>query len=133
MKSLYLDLGIALVTTALIAAGGFALKHYGDGRYEAGRSAVLADDARAAEQLYQQHDRLNSLSAYAGLQLQTQLDTQLPTIQGQTHDAVETIHTVYRDRPVAAGDTASCSRPDGVQNVLDAAVDRANAAASSHL
>lgn len=133
MRSLYLYAGIAILTAAVIGAAGVAIARYGTGRYEAGRAVVLADDARAAEQLHQQQDRLAALSAFAGLDLQQHLDTQLPAIQGQTHDAVETIRTVYRDRPVPAGAAASCSRPDGVQQVLDAAVQRANAAASGHL
>lgn len=133
MKSLYLYAGIALVTAAVIGAAGLAIHHYGVAQFEAGRAAVLADDARATEQLHQQHDRLNSLSAFAGLGLQQHLDTELPAIQGQTHDAHENIRTIYRDRPVPADPAAACSRPDRVQGILDAAVQRANAPASSHL
>lgn len=133
MRSLYLYAGIAVLTSAAIGAAGIGVAHYGAGRYEAGRAVVLADDARAAEKLHEQHNRLTALSAFTGLELQHQLNAMLPAIQGQTHDAVETIRTVYRDRPVPDDASATCSRPDRVQQVLDQAVDRANAAASGHL
>ncbi|MET3652463.1 hypothetical protein [Dyella japonica] len=110
----------------------WAVVHYGNTRYaagvDAGRNAVLADDARQVAQVQEARNALDSLSASAGQQLQHNLGTALPAIQAQTHDTIETIRTVYRDRPAAA---VNCSRPDGVQSALDQAVDRANAAAGA--
>lgn len=125
---LYLYGGL-LLAIALLAAGALLwLHHYGDGRYAAGvqdgRNAVLASDARAAQQLQAQRTALDKFGALATSALNQQLGTTLPAIEGQTHATVETIRTIYRDRP--AGDL--CARPAGVQQQLDQAVDRANAA-----
>jgi hypothetical protein len=123
---------IGVLIILFIIALCWAVVHYGNTRYaageDAGRNAVLADDARQVAQVQQARNALDSLSAAAGQQLQNNLGTVLPTIQGQTHDTIETIRTVYRDRPAAA---VACSRPDGVQSALDQAVDRANAAAGA--
>jgi predicted lysophospholipase L1 biosynthesis ABC-type transport system permease subunit len=113
---------------AVIAVQRYAAQRYATGVQD-GRNAVLADDARAAAQAQQVRDQLTAWSAAAGAALQSTLGTQLPTIQGQTHDTLDTIRTIYRDRPVVGGDR--CSRPDGVQTQLDAAVDRANAAVTA--
>lgn len=122
-------IGAVLVVLAVVAVC-YAIAHYGTSRYsagvEAGRNAVLADDARAVQQAQQARDALDAYSAAAGGRLQQSLGTALPIIQGQTHDTTETIRTIYRDRPVPA---VACSRPDGVQDQLNAAIDRANAAA----
>lgn len=126
-------IGIVVVVLAVVA-GCYAIAHYGSARYAAGlrdgRNAVFNDDAREAEKAREAHDALDAYSAAAGAKLQQQIDNVLPTLQGQTHDSVETIRTIYRDRPVRADE---CSRPDGVQTQLDAAVERANAAAKGGL
>jgi predicted lysophospholipase L1 biosynthesis ABC-type transport system permease subunit len=115
------------LAVAVIAAQRYATQRYAAGVQD-GRNAILADDARAAAQAQQVRDQLAAWSAAAGAALQSTLGTQLPTLQGQTHDTLDTIRTIYRDRPVV-GDR--CSRPDGVQTQLDAAVDRANAAVTA--
>jgi hypothetical protein len=122
----FLALGL-VIALAVIAAERHAVQRYAEGVQD-GRNAVLADDARAAQQAQQAHNQLAAWSAAAGTALQSKLGTQLPTIQGQTHDTIDTIRTIYRDRPVP-GDR--CSRPDGVQAQLDAAIDRANAAVTA--
>jgi len=127
MKSIYRYAGMAI---ALVTSGAIAVRHYGNGRFEDGRNAVLADDARASAQLQADRDALDEYSALATGVLDTTLGTQLPVIQGQTHDTLETIRTVYRDRPAA---DVACARPDGVQTALNAAVDRANQAAHGQL
>lgn len=121
----------ALLLLGLLLAARAWLHSYGDARYAAGRTdganAVLADDARAVAQARTAQDAIANLAAAAGSDLQRHLGTALPTIEGQTHDAVETVRTIYRDRLVPG---AACQRPDGVQKQLDAAVARANAAAT---
>jgi hypothetical protein len=122
-----------LLVLLVIAAGVWAFRaihSYGERQFTAGQNAVLASDARAAAQLQTQHDQLNAFSALATSALNQHLGTQLPAIQAHTNDTVETIRTVYRDRPVS---DPACSRPAGVQASLDAAVDRANSAARGEL
>lgn len=134
MNKLYLYAAISILLLALAAAAIFGVHHYGTTRYNAGvtagRDRVLADDARAAAKLYAQHDALERFSSLATSALASTLDAQLPAIEGQTHDTVGTIRTIYRDRPVLAD---SCTRPDSVQQALDAAVQRANTTAHSQL
>jgi hypothetical protein len=130
MKSIYRYAGVALAAIGLVTLGAIAVRHYGNGRFEDGRNAVLADDARAAVQRQTDRDALDRYSALATGTLTTALGTQLPAIQGQTHDTLETIRTVYRDRPAA---DVACARPDGVQTALNAAVERANQAAHGQL
>lgn len=134
MSNLYRYGAVAIALLLAIVVNVYACHRQAEARYAAGvkdgRAAVLADDARAAAQLYQQRDQLAAYSALATGTLQQTLDTQLPAIQAATHDTAETIRTVYRDRPVPAD---ACSRPDGVQQALDASVRRANAAASGRL
>jgi hypothetical protein len=132
MKNIYAYAyaGVALAATILLTSGVIAVRRYGDGRFEDGRNAVLADDARTSAQLHADRDALDHFSALATGTLTTTLGTQLPAIQGQTHDTLDTIRTVYRDRPA---DDVACSRPDGVQAALNEAVDRANQAAHGQL
>lgn len=122
----------ALALLAIVVLICVAVAHYGERRFaagvEAGRNAVLADDGRAQQQVHQAQEALQSLSAAAGAHLHQSLATTLPAIQGQAHDTVETIRTIYRDRPVPVD---GCGRPAGVQEQLDAAVQRANAAISA--
>lgn len=134
MKTLYLYLAAALALVALIGSAVMGVHHYGAARYTAGvddgRAAVMSDNAAAAANLYAQHDALERFSSLAGSALATTLATDLPAIEGQAHDTVETIRTIYRDRPVPAD---TCTRPDSVQQALNAAVQRANATAHSQL
>lgn len=122
---------MAIIYAAIASVG--AIHAYGDRREQAGRDAVLASDARAAQQLQAQHAALEHFSALAGTALQQNLGKQLPAIEATTHDTQETIRVIYRDRPVPADPVAACSRPGSVQQALDAAVQRANAAADGHL
>lgn len=125
---------VALLVLLLAVAAVVSIGRYGAHRYaageQAGRNAVLADDARAAAQLQQQREQLDQFSALATTQLAHTLATDLPAVEASTHDTVETIRTVYRDRPVPVD---RCTRPDGVQKQLDTAVARANAAARGQL
>lgn len=130
MNPLYKFGAIALLVIGLLIAVFVKIHSYGDARFEAGRNDVLASDARAAAQRQQQYDQLNTFSMLATSKLNQNLGIQLPAIQAKTNDTVETIRTVYRDRPVA---DPACSRPASVQTSLDAAIDRANAAAGGEL
>jgi hypothetical protein len=127
---IYAYLAALLLLSLLAGSVALYIHHYGVTRFEAGRNDVLASDARASAQLQQQRDQLNTFSALATTTLNQNLGTQLPAIQAKTNDTIETIRTVYRDRPVA---DVACSRPASVQTSLDAAIDRANAAAGGQL
>jgi uncharacterized protein HemX len=120
------------IYAAILAGLILAVGVYGHWRYSVGqtdgRNAVLADDARDAQQRQDAQDWLSHLSTAATSDLSHTINSALPTIQGQTHDTVETIRTIYRDRPVPVD---VCSRPDSVQQQLDQAVDRANLGAGS--
>lgn len=123
----------AVAVAALLVAGVLT---YGAVRYaageQAGRNAVLADDARAAAAAQTKADALQSISLQRGHALTLQLSADLPKIEAATHDTQATIRTIYRDRPAAAG-ADLCSRPARVQQQLDAAIARANAAANRNL
>lgn len=124
---IYLGAAIALIIVGALVIVG--VEHWGNGRYDAGhdagRNEVLASYAQTAKQYQQAQDALDKYAAAAGQALNQTLGAALPTIQGNTHESVETIRTVYVHDPVPA---ASCGRPAGVQDALDAAVERANAA-----
>lgn len=122
-----------VVAIALIVAGvlAYGAKRYAAGE-QAGRNAVLADDARAAASAQMKAAALQSISLQRGQALTLQLSTDLPRIEATSHATQSTIRTIYRDRPTAAG-VDLCSRPAGVQEQLDAAITRANAAAGDHL
>lgn len=130
----YIKLIAAGALLVLVVAGYLLVQHRISASYAAGvtagRAAVVAEDAIASAKAKQQQDARDAASALASGTLQHTLDTQLPAIQAQTHDTAETIRIVYRDRPVAAD---ACTRPDGVQQALDAAVRRANATARGQL
>lgn len=116
----------------LLALVGFHL--YGEHRHTVGvaegRAAVMAENALAAASQRQAQDRRDADSADAGNALQLHITFDVPQIQVATHDTRQSIRTFYLARPDGAG---QCSRPDSVQAQLDAAIDRANAAARGDL
>jgi len=132
MTRLYLYAGIVLAIALLIASALVERHHYGDTRYAAGvtngRNAVLADDARAAADLQRQREQLDQFSALATTSLNQFLGEKLPANEAQSHASEESIRVIYRDRPLPAD---RCSRPAGVQDELDKAVDAANAAGAT--
>lgn len=121
----------ALLVLAVVAVC-LAVARYGEDRYQAGVAAgkneILANYTASAQEWQRGQDALAAYSAAAGQKLNQTLGTALPTILGQTHDTVETIRTIYVQTPAPAG---SCDRPAGVQQALDEAVDRANAAVTA--
>lgn len=131
MTRLY-TFGAVAVVLILLALGLYAERqHYGSTQYAAGetagRNAVLADDAAAAAKAQQHHEQLEQSSADATAWMNEFLRTQLPANEAKSHASEESIRVIYRDRPVPAD---VCSRPAGVQEELDQAVDAANAAAT---
>ncbi len=119
---------LLLVVLAIEAIG--AVHDYGQRQYQAGRNAVIAEDAIAAAQARLDADTRAGVAAQAGIDMHASLDIALPKIEVNTHAAVDRIQTVYLSLP--AGSPA-CVRPPGVQAELDAALRAANAAANGHL
>ncbi|EIL99156.1 hypothetical protein [Rhodanobacter thiooxydans] len=121
--------GLVVLYFAVVAIG--KIHAYGQRQYQAGRNAVIAEDAIAAAQSRLDADQHAAAAAAAGVAMHTTLDIALPRIEVTTHDTVDKIHTIYLAAP--AGPAAVCVRPLGVQTALDAARDRANTAARSQL
>jgi hypothetical protein len=122
---------ILLLIAALTAWVSIAVHAYGQRQYQAGRNDVIAADAIAAAQAHLAADQRAGDAAHAGVTMHNTLDIALPRIEVTTHDIVDKIHTIYLAAP--AGPAAVCVRPPGVQTALDAARNRANAAARGQL
>jgi hypothetical protein len=118
---------IALALVAATLAGAWFV--YSEGK-AAGRAECEAAHAIAADAAAKEIDRREDAGAKASTSMLDYLRANLPPIQEKSRDAIERVRTIYRDRPVAV---ASCARPDGVQAELDAARQRANAAAGRML
>lgn len=123
-------LAAAVLLYLAIAAIG-AVHNYGQRQYQAGRNAVLAADAAAATQARQKADQHAANAAAAAVAMHGTLEVELPHIEVAAHAAVDKIQTIYLAAP--AGPDTVCVRPPGVQAELDAARDRANAAARGQL
>lgn len=122
---------ILLLLIALAIWAAIVIRAYGQRQYQAGRNAVIAEDAIAAAQGRLTADQHAAAAAAAGVAMHGTLDIALPRIEVTTHDTADKIHTIYLAAP--AGPAAVCVRPPGVQAALDAARDRANAAARGDL
>jgi len=111
----------AIALCAALAALWYA---YSQGK-DAGRSECEARIAAAAEAAREAERQRDAIAAQAGIDMLDYLSRMQETQEKTTHETIERIRTVYRDRPVPA----DCIWPDGMQAELDAAVRRANAAA----
>jgi len=120
---------LAVLYFAIVAIG--KIHAYGQRQYQAGRNAVIAEDAIAAAQARLDADQHATASAAAGVAMHNTLDIALPRIEVASNDAADKIRTIYLAAP--AGPAAVCVRPPGVQTALDAARARANAAARGQL
>src|SRR5690349_14968718 len=121
---------LAGLLAAAVAWWGYSsLQDCGARRSEAGRPQLRAADATHAEQAKATQRAADA--AAAGVDLHIALDTQLPKLEATTNDAAEKVRTIYLAQPAA--DRAVCQRPAGVQEELDAARRRANAAARGDL
>lgn len=122
---------ILMLLIALAIWASITIHAYGQRQYQAGRNAVIAEDAAAAAQDRLDADQRAAAAAAAGVAMHNTLDIALPRIEVTANDTIDKIHTIYLAAP--AGPAAVCVRPHGVQTALDAARDRANAAAGSQL
>lgn len=113
-----------LALAAVALALGVVWYAYATGR-DHGAAACAADHARHAAQAQAAIDLRDQHAATARADMLDYLRVTIPPMETRTHETVERIRTVYRDRPLPA----VCARPDGLQAELDAARERANRAA----
>lgn len=123
------QISAVVVVLALIGWAWSKVTAYGDDRFQAGRNAVIAADAIAQAQADIEREVRQALADRRAAALHHDLDLSLPAIEVQSYAAIDKIHTLYLAQPVAA----VCVRPAGVQDELDAALRRANTAASGSL
>jgi hypothetical protein len=121
---------LLLLVIVLAVEAISAIRDYGQQQYQAGRNAVIAEDADASAQAGRAADQHAAAAAAAGVALHTKLDIALPRIEATTHAATEKVRTIYLAQPA---DSRACVRPAGVQAELDAALRAANAAADHQL
>jgi len=111
---------------AAVAAAAIALVWlaYAQGK-DAGRAACEARVAAAAAAAREDERKRDAIAAQVGMDMLDFLSRMAEQQETVTHETIERVRTIYRDRPVPA----DCIWPDGMQAELDAAVRRANAAA----
>jgi len=111
----------AIALCAALAAVWYA---YAQGK-DAGRSECEARVAAAAAAAREDERTRDTQAAQVGMDMLDFLSRMAEQRETVTHETIERVRTIYRDRPVPA----DCIWPDGMQAELDAAVRRANAAA----
>lgn len=121
---------LVLLVAMLAVKSVGAIHEYGQRQYQAGRTAVITENAGAAAQAHRAADQHAAAAASAGVALHAKLDTALPRIEATTHAATEKVRTIYLAQPA---NSRACVRPAGVQAELDAALRAANAAADHQL
>lgn len=123
----------AFLALALMAIAWGGAEHYransAHAAFAALQTQVADDQAKAQEAARKESERKDSASSSATQSMIDYLGANLPAIETRTHDTIERIRTVYRDRPVPA----VCQRPDSVRTELDAARARANGTATGGL
>lgn len=112
---------IELCAAILIACAAYLVGH------DQGRKVEQVKRAEAVATTQAAIDARDTAAASVSVSTQSYLWATLPAIDLRSHDARERVRTIYRDSPVVVG----CIRPDGVQEILDAARERANAASGS--
>lgn len=123
----YLLLGaIAAVVLALSGAGWWI---YAEGK-QSGKAECQSERVEASNEAQQAIDERDRTASEARNSMLDYLATQKPAIEIKTHETVERIRTVYKDRVITADCAASVARDDRVRLDLNAARDRANAAVS---
>ena len=126
----WIKIGAAAVLVAAIVWAVVAHdNHIAKANYTAGYNARVAEEMTSAAKAKAAADWLDKLGAQATANFHTQLNTDLPQIEGTTNATAERVKIVYRDHPVPAG---ACVRPAGVVRELEAARTAANSAAAAH-
>lgn len=122
------------ILLAAVAASVWGINHHLDSIYKRGvadgRAQVIAEDAATSARAQADHQAKAQAAAAIANQFHVDLNAALPTIEVNTHDDVAKVRTIYLSQPA---DAVVCQRPAGVQATLDAARERANAAARGQL
>lgn len=87
-------------------------------QYAAEKLAAIAEVQKRAEKAEQ-------AAGLAEAALTAYLSRHQAEIEAARNDSIETVRTIYKDRPVPAG----CERPEPVRRLLQERIDQANAAA----
>lgn len=121
----------AAAIAAVIGAAAWGLWHaystVAQQNYDRGYSARVAEEVKAAVATAVTTSKRDADAAQATQHFHAQLNAQMPQIEETTHATADRIQIVYRDHPVPA----QCVRPAGVLQQLEAARERANAAAGA--
>lgn len=96
----------------------------------AGKTECIAERSIAADKVQTAIDLRDQSSATARVDMLDYLRVTVPPIEIKTHETIERIRTVYKDRVITAECAASVSRPQRVQDDLNAARERVNATIS---
>jgi len=93
---------------------------------EEGKALCEAEHTKAAAKAQAEQDRRTVASSDATTSMLDYLARNLPPIETTTHEAIERVRVVYRDRPMPA----VCELDSRVRDELEAARVRANTAGS---
>lgn len=108
-----------IVLCAGLIAGGLYLG------YEVGVASQQAAIQKAQSETQKYIDQRDALADKITRDAQAQLHHEIPKAKADTEKAAEKVRIIYKDHPV----DSACVRPDGVLKELEAARERANAAA----
>lgn len=122
---LYLYAAAIAALIGILSWAGWSL--YSAGK-DAGIAECQAERVEAAGKAQEAIDLRDQRSADSRIDMLDLLRVTIPPIEIKTHETVERIRTVYKDRPIPAVCSAAIARPDRVQADLNAARERANAA-----
>lgn len=113
-----------LLAAAAAAAIALVWLAYAQGK-DAGKAVCEARVAAAAEAARADERTRDTMAAAVGIDMLDFLSRMAEQRETVTHETIERVRTIYRDRPVPA----DCIWPDGMRSELDEAVRRANAGA----
>ena len=94
----------------------------------AGKTACIAERSIAADRVQSAIDLRDQSSATARVDMLDYLRVTVPPIEIRTHDTIERIRTVYKDRVIPADCRVAIARPERVSEELSKARNAANAA-----
>lgn len=107
-----------------VALAGLAAWLIWIGGKQAGLDQCAAEHKVQADKAAEKIEQRDTSAATVNASTTSFLWGALPPIEIKAYESRERVRTIYRDRPVAG----QCVRPSGVQEELNAARDRANAA-----
>lgn len=119
-----LPLWAYLVLALILSHGPAAWWAYKKGQQVA-QAEYAAEKLAAIAEAQQRAEKAEQAAGLAEAALAAYLSLQQAEIEAARNDSIETVRTIYKDRPVPAG----CERPEPVRRLLQERIDQANAAA----